>query len=392
MSTDILENSSPFEASLAPRQGELLSLPFDQYGRMRIAENIVHSLFSHIARQDAQPDAERYTARILDVGGYPGILPRFLTGDAYDIAVLDVAPDDGTIPGYRQGSGLDLPYEDGSFDIVTSLDTLEHIPDANRPSFIAELQRVARRAVVLINPIQSIEADLAEETLNEYIRWLLDAQQEQLAEHRQFGLPDFPATIDLFRQAGWKTFSFSTANIHNWLFMMVAKHYLISMRDEQASALERTLDRFYNLSFQESDRSQPAYRGVLVAVKPDLESALRTIGEMYPPVDADGGANTERLQLAQLLMSMIDLKVANHEDRKLRAQMERRDRHIAGLEEQVYSLEAQKRNLELYSTRLEAEQQSKNEHILYLEKLLQNIQSGRVLRLTRSVARFLGRG
>ena len=60
---------------------------------------------------------------------------HFLTGDAYDVSVLDVVPDDATIPGYRQGSGLDLPYEDHSFDVVTVLDTLEHIPNVNRSRF-----------------------------------------------------------------------------------------------------------------------------------------------------------------------------------------------------------------------------------------------------------------
>ena len=34
---------------------------------------------------------------------------------------------------------------------------------------------------------------------------------------------------------------------------------------------------------------------------------------------------------------------------------------------------------------------SKDEHILYLEKLLQGIESGRVFRLTRTFSRFLGR-
>src|SRR5207237_9031797 len=189
--------------------------------------------------------------------------------DAYARSVPDVVPAAGPIPGYRQGSVLDLPYDDHSFDVVPGLDTLEHIPNVNRSRFISEIQRVARHAIVLINPIQSIEADLAEETLNEYIRWILDAQQEQLAEHRQFGLPDFPATIAAFEQANWKTLNFTTANIHNWLFMMVAKHYLISMHDERASAFERTLDRFYNLAFQESDRAQPAYRGVMIPVQPN---------------------------------------------------------------------------------------------------------------------------
>jgi hypothetical protein len=404
----IASTRSLYEASLAPREGERLSLPFDQYSRMRIAENVVRTLYGEIAGKEAATGSE-FRLRVLDVGGYPGVLRHFLASEAYDLSVVDVVPDDGTIPGYTQGSGLDLPYEDGSFDVVTSLDTLEHIPDANRPRFLAEVQRVACHAVLLINPVQSLEADLAEETLDEYIRWILDAQQEQLAEHRQFGLPDFAGTMTTFEGAGWKTLAFPTANIHNWLFMMVAKHYLISLRDERANAFERTLDRFYNLAFQESDRAQPSYRGVLVAVRPGLEAALRTLGDMYPPVAATPQSSTERLQLAQLLMSLIDLKVANHEDRKLREQMEHRDRHVAGLESKIDLLEEQKRDLQnkmdvlqhdaeaefekhkAYIARLEEDQHNKDEHILYLEKLLQGIESGRVMRLTRSLARFLGR-
>jgi hypothetical protein len=376
---------------------------------MRIAENVVRTLYGEIAAQVAQSQDAEVTLQLLDVGGYPGVLRHFLVGAAYDIAVLDVVPDDGSIPGYKQGSGLDLPYPDGSFDVVTSLDTLEHIPNANRPRFLSELQRVARYAVLLINPIQSIEADLAEETLNEYIRWILDAQQEQLAEHRQFGLPDFQATVDAFEQVGWKTTGFPTANIHNWLFMMVAKHFLISLRDERATGFERTLDRFYNITFSQSDRALPAYRGVMIAVRPGLEGALQQISDMYPPDAASEGSNTERLQLAQLLMSLLDLKVANHEDRLLREQMDRRDKHISQMEGRITLLEGQKRELEQamnrlrdtseieftkheqYIARLEEEQKSKDEHILYLEKLLQGIESGRVMRLTRSIARFLGR-
>ena len=41
--------------------------------------------------------------------------------------------------------------------------------------------------------------------------------------------------------------------------------------------------------------------------------------------------------------------------------------------------------------RLEEERKSKDEHILYLERLLQGIEAGRVMRLTRSISRFLGR-
>lgn len=397
------------ETRLAPREGDLLSLPFDQYGRMLIVQNIMRALYTEIAEEAVEPDTDQFTLRVLDVGGYPGVLRHFLVGGAYDLTVIDVVPDDGSIPGYYQGSGLDLPYEDDSFDVVTSLDTLEHIPNDHRPRFLSELRRVARYAVVLVNPIQSIDADLTEETLNDYIRWVLDAQQEQLAEHREYGLPDFGATVAAFERNNWATLAFHTANIHNWLFMMVAKHYLISLRDDRATAFERTLDRFYNLAFQQSDQAPPGYRGVMVTVRSEIEDALKQIRDMYPPVNSAPGANVERMQLAQLLMTMLDLKVANHEDRKLREQMENRDRHIEGLEGKIELLEAQRLDIEStmerefarheaeftkhrdYIARLEDEQKNKDAHILYLEKLLQGVESGRVMRLTRALSRFLGR-
>ncbi len=404
---------SDLETSLAPREGEALSLPFDQYGRMRIAQNLAHILYSEIVRRAGHGD-ERYRLRVLDVGGYPGNLRQFLNSDHFDLTVLDVVPDNGTIPGYIQGSGMELPFPEGEFDLVFSLDTLEHIPGHERSRFLSEIMRVARLGVVLINPIQSLQADLAEETLDEYVRWLLDAQQEQLAEHRAFGLPDFAATAEAFSVEGWQTHTFKLANVYNWLFMMIAKHYLLSMRDERAAAFERALDRYYNLTFFETDRSEPAYRGAVVAVRPGLEQALSLIEEAYPPVLEQESSNTTRVALTEVLMNLLNLKAANHEDRLLRDQMERRDRHIAGLETrvatqdiQIETLNAQVAKLEehirileatykeefanqgAYIQRLEEDVKSKDEHILYLERLLKGIEAGRVFRVTRTVSRFL---
>ena len=418
-----------FEASLAPRQGDLLSLPFDQYGRMRIAQNVLTTLLESFADVDSGnpsaaniisgasqdpnvPGTHSPKSKILDVGGYPGVLHHFVSPVYFDVHVLDVAPDDGSIPNYTQGSGMDLPYPDHSFDIVTALDTLEHIPNTQREQFLTEMMRVARHACVLVNPVQSVEADVAEETLDEYIRWVLDAQQEQLREHRDFGLPDASATSDAFERNGWRTHSFPTANVYNWLLMMIAKHYLISLRDDKAAGFERTLDRFYNLTFSDSDRSLPAYRGVLVAVRPGLEPALERIQTAYPPVATTDTSNTVRLQLTQVLMTLLDLKTANHEDRLLREQLEARDRHVAAMEQRVAVLDLQldRANHDLkqleelqrelsskdlhianLESRLANELRTKDEHILYLEKLLEGIERGRVLRLTRRISRLMGK-
>src|SRR5512133_2858265 len=194
------------------------------------------------------------------------------------------------------------------------------------------------------------------------------------------------------------------------------------MRDEKAATFERTLDRFYNLTFFEEDRGDPAYRGVVVAVHPGLEEVLGRINAMYPAPVASDISNAVRLQLTEVLMTLLNLKVSNHEDRLLRDQMERRDRHIAGMETRIAlqnvaidRVEAEKHalttqiaamdehivnvqatytdeftNQKTYIGRLEEDLKSKDEHILYLEKLLQGIESGRVFRLTRTFSRFLG--
>jgi len=238
-----------------------------------------------------------------------------------------------------------------------------------------------------------------------------------------FGLPDFGATRAAFDTDGWLTHDFRLANIYNWLFMMVAKHYLLSLRDDRASAFERTLDRFYNLTFFESDRSEPTYRGAIVAVRPGLEAVLKQVGDLYPPVASADVSNTVRLQLTEVLMSLLNLKVAKHEDRLLREQMERRDQHIAGMETRIALMdveleraraerlglmedsklkdehirnmqaayEAEFSSQKAYISRLEGDVKAKDEHILYLEKLLQGIQSGRVFRMTSNFSRFLGR-
>ncbi len=85
---------------------------------------------------------------ILDVGGRPGLLARFVS---CPVTVTNLNCGDVI------SNGLSLPFSDEGYDIVTSLDVLEHIPRANRKHFIAELFRVAKKKVIFCTPFGSVE-------------------------------------------------------------------------------------------------------------------------------------------------------------------------------------------------------------------------------------------
>lgn len=139
--------------------------------------------------------------RLLDVGGAPGRLARALASGRPERHVLVVDLPPGPASDYLRASGLALPFADQSFDVVYCSDTLEHIPAADRPRFLTELARAARRGVIVAAPFAHPAVDRAEELLTELHRDFLNAPHPWLAEHRAHGLPDRVQTCDLLAQA-----------------------------------------------------------------------------------------------------------------------------------------------------------------------------------------------
>ena len=90
---------------------------------------------------------------LLDVGCGSASFLKLAQRKGYAISGCDVL-DEVRINGgeYRKGNIENLPFEDGEFDIVTSIHTLEHVRDIHRA--IAELKRVAKRQLVIVVPCQ----------------------------------------------------------------------------------------------------------------------------------------------------------------------------------------------------------------------------------------------
>ncbi len=121
---------------------------------------------------------------ILDVGG-EGMLKLFLP--QIQITTANVKSADICY------SGDKMPLNDNSFDLVVSLDTMEHLPKNKRKDFLLELYRVSKKGFIICAPLGTSEhLDYEKKILAS--GKLSGDSYTYLAEHVDFGLPT-PAEV-----------------------------------------------------------------------------------------------------------------------------------------------------------------------------------------------------
>lgn len=139
---------------------------------------------------------------LVDVGGLPGQLRSFLPR-THVTAVNVTEPADIIVP---HGT---LPFADGAYAAATSLDVLEHVPPADRSSFVRELVRVSRERTVMCCPLGSPDHSDAENEIQAWFRSVTGDDHPWLAEHIDNGLPSLDELRELLAAvAGRTTFMF----------------------------------------------------------------------------------------------------------------------------------------------------------------------------------------
>ncbi len=147
-------------------------------------------------------------AIILDVGGFDGAFALFVP----DLKVWVIDPQT------TGGNGLTIPFPDKHFDVVVSIDALEHLPRSDRPKLLQELVRITRSKLFLNFPeARSMGAQKAVLSIldNKFIR-----------EHVDYKLPSQEETLSLLKEIHptVKIITFSYVNIYSWLAWFVLFH------------------------------------------------------------------------------------------------------------------------------------------------------------------------
>jgi hypothetical protein len=308
-------------------------------------------------------------------------MPRFLPDD--DVVVTDVVAGEGCGDRYVRADGAALPFPDRSFDLVVSLDSLEHVRAERRAGYVAELLRASRGYVVLIAPFAGEETELAERLLAEFVRVVNQEEQPQLREHQDYGLPRLEDWERFVIERGHACITFSSGFVYNWLPMMLLKHYVMSLPG--ADALHAAIDRFYNTALQASDAQAPGYRkGLIVACGASAATLPALAEELGTAAAPDRLAIVEHLERLGLLLKLADLHVNARRDDRLREEIIAKERHIANLEALLGQARAATDAERARAAAAQAEAERLSRH-------LEAVRNGRVMRVLRALGGLAGR-
>jgi glycosyltransferase involved in cell wall biosynthesis len=251
----------------------LFDLPFDQYQRYSLAASLIEEL-----RKPGRP------LRLLEVGAHEHRnLERFLPGDHVTYLDREGRPREGGKASFVAGDATTMPFPDGSFDVVVSLDVFEHVPPQLRDRFLSECARLCRVGVLLAAPFEGTEVEAAELQADGFFAGMFGASFRWLEEHRIAGLPRLEHTVEQFRRLGLATHSFGHGNLTIWNAAMHL-HFLKEGVPLLAPAV-RAFDAVYNRLIARRDHEPPFYRHFVVALA--AEPAKEALGDLGKGTSSD---------------------------------------------------------------------------------------------------------
>jgi O-antigen biosynthesis protein len=177
----------------------------------------IYQRYSFLARLTDILSSEAGTGALalVDIGSGPVALTEKFVSPRFEIVRADVSQfDDSSIVLLHPDEPL--PFNDEAFDVAVAIDVLEHVPPAQRPKLIRELQRISRQATIVCCPVDTPEVVEAERRFSEWAQAVSGRDIEFLMEHRQHGLPHAAQVASWFREPA-SVLVADNAPLHEWL-------------------------------------------------------------------------------------------------------------------------------------------------------------------------------
>ncbi|MCJ7804813.1 class I SAM-dependent methyltransferase, partial [Patescibacteria group bacterium] len=176
---------------------------------------------------------------VLDVGGGVDALGKFIKNK---IIIVNLQSGDILT------DGRELPLKDNSFDVATSIDVLEHVPQKDRKIFIGELLRVAKKKVILSVPLGTKGHIEAEKKLLKIFE-TKKMKSGFLKEHLERGLPTFDELKSYLSSFPYKVFYSGDYRLNSFLVRFDLKSFKNPKLDKFIYFLKRSLNVILNLFY-----------------------------------------------------------------------------------------------------------------------------------------------
>lgn len=228
-----------------------LCLPFDLYARNKIVSDVINA---RIAKSNRP-------LKILDVGGRSGHLREFLHLNC-ELWILDIRePEQNEENHYVIGDIIRAPFDDNTFDVVTSQDVFEHISPENRLKALEEMRRISKDFIILAAPFYSEDVERAEKLANEFFFQLTNKDHPWLIEHIKNGLPKQEVVEKFVKEYGLNVRCVKSNNLGLWLLLQqfIFYAYAYSLPTDKV----KSVYQYYNSNFENlGDSLSPTYRKI----------------------------------------------------------------------------------------------------------------------------------
>ncbi|MBI4454432.1 MAG: class I SAM-dependent methyltransferase [Acidobacteria bacterium] len=241
-------------------------LPFDLFERYHAAALLYQRL-------SQRPQS------VLDIGGYIGDQGgHWADASNFGLPAVfsDIRPADS--PRYLSQAAL----RGEQFDLVLSLDVLEHVPSHRRKQFLDEIDRLNSQYLLIAGPFACPETETAEQAVRE---WLLEAGVSNhgfLSEHSEHGLPTREDLLQWISVKGYFFLEFEGMSTHMWEILQKISLFLAHY--QQYHTLEQ-LNRSVNKEALWTSNGKPYRHFFLISKYREVEESVQLLPRAQEPLE-----------------------------------------------------------------------------------------------------------
>jgi glycosyltransferase involved in cell wall biosynthesis/uncharacterized coiled-coil protein SlyX len=231
---------------------------FDQYSRYKACSDLLH-LAGFVEGNS-----------VLDVGSGPECLFGQFMADAR-MTYVDPLILSGSGLGRITGNIFDGELDGQSFNCVSAVDVLEHVPPEHRQAFMERMSSLGTNTLILGFPTSdSSDAFETDRAINDQYRAGFGLDYPWLEEHYRFGLPSLTETVEQLNHLGWHCQSVGHGHapwLRDLLSFVVCAWDIPSLKNLVLEISEKFNSELYSYDFR-----PPCYRQFVIASRSPLPS------------------------------------------------------------------------------------------------------------------------